>query len=126
MVKPRVSSTDASTRTIRARSKNISEHICQVSSSDTNEEAALVQLSALLRGKSKEELKCLLHSENLLQIKIPAGKELCLKAQMGWTWHEMRKLKRYNEPQNMSCLPFLQHCISVKLKLCLIKVFYYI
>ena len=92
IVVPRVPSTQASDRTIRDRTVNINEHIKTISGDE--EGAALRQLGALLKNKSKVDLKKLLHSEELLQIRIPAGEELKFKAEMGWTWCQLRKLKK--------------------------------
>jgi len=96
IITPRVPSNEASSNTVRTRSKIIGEMITQVSSTseDNTESAALVQLRSLLHGKTRSELKEILNTEKLLEIKIPAGHELRLKCQMGWTWLEMRKLKR--------------------------------
>ncbi|XP_072030449.1 uncharacterized protein [Amphiura filiformis] len=96
VVKPRIPSHQASARTVRSRTHGLQQHINMISSNKKDdEEAAIHQLAALLKGKSTAELKELLHSEGLLKIRIPAGHELKLKAQMGWTWNEMRKLKSW-------------------------------
>ena len=95
LVKPKVPSNEASARTLRNRVRKLNQTLNQMSSPDgDNEEAATSQLAALLKGKTREELKALLHTEGLLEIRIPAGHELQLKSQMGWTWNEMRRLKR--------------------------------
>ena len=92
---PRVPSNQASQRTVRARTSTINQTISKVSSPDDDDDAATIhQLAALLQGKTRAELKVLLESEGLLTIRIPAGEELAMKAQMGWTWKDLRRLKR--------------------------------
>ena len=93
---PRVPSHNASERTVRSRSYQLKQMVTKLSSpDDTDDDAAeMAQLAALLKGKSRKELKMLLEKYGLTEVYIPGGTELTMKAQMGWTWNEMRKLKR--------------------------------
>jgi hypothetical protein len=93
----KIPSNKASQSTVRRRSKEINNIIHSVSSPDpSDEEAAIHQLAALLKGKSTTELKEIIKDKGILNIRIPAGEELVLKAQMGWSWSVLRSLKRYS------------------------------
>lgn len=94
VVKPKVPSNKASKRTIRARAKRLVEEIEHSSlTEEGGPDAADVQFAALLLRKTKKELQALLKKHNLLNIRIPAGHELAMKARLGWSWAEMRKMK---------------------------------
>jgi hypothetical protein len=94
VTKCRVPSNEASKTTVRNRSQQLEKELAEVSSPDANRDAALYQLAALLKTASQEEISKLMADWGLFKIRIPAGHELAMKARMGWSWNEMRKLKR--------------------------------
>lgn len=92
---PKVPSHKACSRTVYNRTQQVQSFIRDVSSPiQEDEEAAVHQLAALLKGKSYAELQDLIKDRGILKIRIPAGEELALKAQMGWSWKVLKGLRR--------------------------------
>ena len=91
---PKIPSDVASKRTIYNGTAFLKKTIHLISSRDEAEDAAVHQLVALLKGKTREELQQMMEVAGLLKIKIPAGHELAMKAKYRWTWEFMRSRKQ--------------------------------
>ena len=84
----RVKSSEASSRTIRKRTRTLSELRTCISGGDNT-----VQLKSELRALSKEERDSLL-LEAKLPVEIPPNYALAMKADLALPWAKMRAISR--------------------------------
>ena len=91
MVTPRKGTEDVCSRTVRARTKQVEEDLVYAAGS-LGPGADLI-FAQMLKRKTRLQLQQILQEHGLLKIQIPLGEELALKARLGWSWAEMRKLK---------------------------------
>ncbi len=85
---PRVSSRDASDKTLRRRSHEIMEHREAASGGESSS-----QLQDEVKLLGKEERQKLLTDAGFT-IDIPPGHGLSMKVELGMTWYKVRELRR--------------------------------
>ena len=88
----RVTSTEATYKTIRRRSQELSQHrrVCS-----GGEQACGFQLSREIKACSREERETILEElQDGFKVKIPTSQALALKADLGIPWFKLRAIRR--------------------------------